>query len=164
MESFQSYNINNTSFFSLKGKSMYGRVVNVLDGDSIIAIIPLFNNYYKFYIRLSGIDTCETKSKDPELRNIAMLAKRCLFKMITGNELHDDSKEEIIKSLDKEVYTVWLECLEFDKFGRLLANVSQTNTSELFSDVLIKNKLAYEYHGEKKLTEEEQLLLLGRTT
>lgn len=164
MDQFKKYNINNTTFFSLKGESMYGRVVNILDGDTLIIILQIFDNYYKFYVRISGIDTCEIKSKDQEVKNIAIKAKACVFEMVTESQINEYTNEEIIKYLDENICIVWLRCEEFDKFGRLLANVSKTKTSELFSDVLIKNKLAYVYHGEKKLTEEEQLLLLKRST
>lgn len=164
MENFEKYNINNTNFFSLNGQEMYARVVNILDGDTIVAIIPLFGNYYKFYIRLYGIDTCETKSHNEEIKKLGYEAKRCLFKLITKVDSPCESKESIINHLNNNVCIVWLSCLEFDKFGRLLAMISNTKTSELFSDVLIKSKLAYEYYGEKKLSEEEQLLLLKRAT
>jgi endonuclease YncB( thermonuclease family) len=164
MEEFEQHNINNTSFFSLQGQSMYGRVVNVVDGDTLVVILKLFDTYWKFYVRLARIDTCETRSKNEELKEIAINAKKCVFEMITDFQLNEYSRKTILDYLDKNTCIVWLRCEEFDKFGRLLANVSKTKTSEIFSDVLIEKKLAYEYNGGKKLTEEEQLLLLRRTT
>lgn len=159
MENLYLHN-RDTPMFSLNGIKTYVRVVDILDGDTINCIIPLHGSYYKFNIRLNGIDTCETKSKNDMNKKLAMTARDLLFELITNKKGIELSKKEISDILDENVYLVWIECLNFDKFGRVLAKVSKNETSDSFSSVLINKKLAYEYHGEKKLTEEEQLLLL----
>lgn len=58
------------------------------------------------------------------------------------------------------IYGVYIECKEYDKYGRLLANVYTLDKHELISDILIKEKLSYHYDGNKKLTPEEQIVLL----
>ena len=64
------------------------------------------------------------------------------------------------------MYFVWVECLDFDKYGRLLANVYNLNTEiksdNSFSSILLKEKLAYVYNGDTKLTEEEQVECLNK--
>jgi endonuclease YncB( thermonuclease family) len=161
MENLHLYN-RNTPMFSLNGIKTYARVVDIIDGDSINCIIPLFNNkYYKFNIRLNDIDTCEMKSKNDMNKKLAIAARDLLFELITNKKLYQLSKKEISDILDEDMYLVWIECLNFDKFGRVLAKVSKNETSpQTFSDTLIDKKLAYNYNGEKKLSEEEQLTLL----
>ena len=58
MTDWDEYNYNTTKTFSLKNTECYARVVQIYDGDTITAVIPLFDNFYKFSIRLNGIDTC----------------------------------------------------------------------------------------------------------
>jgi endonuclease YncB( thermonuclease family) len=160
MENLHLYN-RDTPMFSLNGIKTYARVVDIIDGDTINCIIPFFDNkYFKFNIRLSGIDTCEMKSKNDENKKLAIAARDLLFELITNKKLYQLSKKEISNILNEDLYLVWVECLNFDKFGRVLANVSKNETAQSFSDILVNKKLAYQYHGEKKLTEEEQLVLL----
>lgn len=149
----------NTPFFNLNGLKSYARVVDITDGDTINCVIPLFNNYYKFNFRLSGIDTCEMKSKNELNKKLAIEARDLLFEIITNNKLKNLSKQEISQILNEDVYLVWIECLNYDKFGRVLAKISLNENSESFSEILINKKLAYKYNGEKKLSEEEQLKL-----
>jgi len=159
-EEFSKYSID-TKKFSLDGLCTQGRIVDIIDGDSLSIILNIFNNYYKFNVRINGIDTCELKSKNELNKQLAHKARTSLLKLITGFE--DTailSKKEVQNILDKEIYIVYLECLNFDKYGRLLANVYTTisgNKNELLSEYLLKNKLAYVYTGETKLSEADQL-------
>lgn len=156
------HNIHNTSLFSLNGSNTLARIINIHDGDTITCILPCFNNYYKFNIRLNGIDTCELKSTDPILKEKALSAKKRLFQYIS--DVPYTSTTNIIDFFDKHIVFVWLECKNFDKYGRLLADVFKVNIGcadgdlklqPSLSDLLLKEKLAYEYHGERKLTEQE---------
>jgi endonuclease YncB( thermonuclease family) len=161
MENLHLYN-KDTPLFSLNNLKTYGRVVDITDGDTINCVIPLFNGkYYKFNFRLNGIDTCEMKSKNEKNKELAIAARDLLFELITNNKSKSLSKQEISDILNEKVYLVWIECSNFDKFGRVLANVSlNENSLESFSNILINKKLAYNYHGEKKLSEDEQLMIL----
>ena len=74
------------------------------------------------------------------------------------------TKHEVQEILDNKLIVVWVECLEFDKYGRLLANVycfnEHTNDYDIsLSQYLLDNKFAYMYNGGTKLSESEQLLL-----
>ena len=46
MNEFKKYD-DKTPNFSLYGKNTLGRVVDILDGDTIKIIIPLFDSFYK---------------------------------------------------------------------------------------------------------------------
>jgi endonuclease YncB( thermonuclease family) len=49
-----------------------------------------------------------------------------------------------------------------DKYGRVLAKVyTSPNDTDSFSDVLVKESLAYAYYGETKLSEKEQVDVMG---
>lgn len=141
-----------TPFFSLKGLKTYARVVGIHDGDTLTAVFPVYGKYYKFSIRLKGIDTCELRSQNTQIKTLAEKARDRLTCLITGKENYD---------FESQVCLVHLSCHEFDKYGRLLCDVyslMQPYTS--VADVLVIEKLAYIYNGDTKLSEEEQLNVL----
>ena len=74
----------------------------------------------------------------------------------------DLTKHEIQKVLENEIVIVLVKCLEFDKYGRLLANVycfnSRTEKYDIcLSKYLLDNNFAYEYYGGKKMSETDQI-------
>lgn len=149
--------------FSLDKFCTYGRVVSVYDGDSIKVVMPVFDSCYKFNVRLCGIDTCEMKSKQSENKKRAIAARNRLFGLITKADVDlsvKHSTRQMTHLLESDVFLVWLECQEFDKYGRVLANVSERQGSPFFSDILLDEKLAYAYQGATKLTEEQQVDVL----
>ena len=86
---------------------------------------------------------------------------RNVYKLITNKTIDNNWKKKQIDSyLNDDVYLIWLECLDFDKYGRILANIKiQDNDKETLSNILLNEKLAYSYYGGKKESEEEQLNL-----
>lgn len=169
LEEFANYGIN-TPHFTLCNVNLVGRLVDVIDGDSLSIILPIFNKYYRYNIRLNGIDTCEMKSKNEETKKKALKARISILNLVT-NENYSEilTKKEIKNILDKNIILVWVECLEFDKYGRLLANVYQfdnlnmtkLDNSSSFSEYLLQNKLAYKYAGKTKLSEQDQIITLN---
>jgi endonuclease YncB( thermonuclease family) len=159
-ELFKQYN-NKTPKFTLNGTNTYGRLISLHDGDSITVILPLYNNFYKFNIRLNNIDTCEMNSKLNNNIELAFKARNRLFELITNKTIDNNWKKKQIDSyLNDDVYLIWLECLDFDKYGRILANIKiQDNDNETLSNILLNEKLAYLYNGGKKESEENQLQL-----
>lgn len=139
----------NTPELTLIGISTIARVVNVHDGDTISVIIPLFNTFYKYNIRIYDLDTPEIRNTNLILKNLAEKARKRILELIGC--LNDD--------LESKLYGVYIECKEYDKYGRLLADV-YTLDKKLISEILIKEKLGYNYNGNKKLTPEEQIALL----
>lgn len=142
-----------TPIFSLKGLKTYARVISIHDGDTLTAVFPFCEKYYKFTIRLKGIDTCELRSKNTQIKNLAEKARDRLTILITGKSRYD---------FENQVCLVHMSCHEFDKYGRLLCDIyslMQPYTS--VADVLVIEKLAYVYNGDTKLSEEEQLAILS---
>ena len=110
-------------FFSLNGYKTIGRIVNVIDGDSLIIILPLFDKYYKFHVRLNGIETCETHSKNVEVKDKALTSKYRIIELLTK----DYKKiQDIIGITNKQVTEIFksfkclvtVNCFEFDKYHR----------------------------------------------
>ena len=170
MEKFNDYN---TPSFSFNGLNCISRVVDITDGDTIKAIINFKDNYYKIIIRLFNIDTCETKSSNIINKNLGIEAKKRVYNIITDkkieNEINDNSNSNIKKIIKNELnnncYYIYVKCYDFDKYGRVLADIyknenDSVNDSNSISNILINEKLAYVYKGKTKLTEEEQLELL----
>ena len=99
------------------------------------------------------------RSKNGKCRNLAIKARDTLLELVTRSKIHSETRHEIRDILDRNVVIVFVKCLDFDKYGRLLANVFFDN--ENLSEYLLKHKLAYTYTGHTKLTEEEQLEMLS---
>ena len=152
----ETYFPSDAPLFSIQG-THNARVVSQHDGDTITCIVQVGSVFYKFPIRLAHIDTCEMTSKEPILKTKAFLARDKLFSLVTGNTKIDTiawRKKDFDEYFQYNNTIITLECEEMDKYGRVLANISN------FADVLIREKLAYTYEGGKKLTEEEQKKLL----
>lgn len=170
IDDLKKHNFNNTNFFSLSGINTFCRIVDVLDGDTLTAIIPFNNIFYKFIIRLYGIDTCEIKSKDIQIHQKGFDAKNyIIYELCKSNNLHpfdciNLSKKEIKDYFEENFVKCFICCKDFDKFGRTLAEIyTCMNADEdicqdkkkSLSDLLIDKKLAYPYFGETKMSEEE---------
>jgi endonuclease YncB( thermonuclease family) len=143
-----------TPTFNFDGYHTIARVVGLSDGDSIVVTLPLplpaaAPYVYKFHIRLDGIDTPEMYGGG----EAAIKARNRLLQLITGLPLSDFAlltKKHIQNLLTNHVYLIRLECGNFDKYGRVLANVFKPNEHTSFSQVLLDEGLAKEYHGGKK--------------
>jgi endonuclease YncB( thermonuclease family) len=152
-----------TPKFSLDGKREWARVVSVYDGDTIKIILPLFDSYFKFDCRINGIDTCEMKSSLADNKDRACAARNRLIELITRGQHKPGNKatrKDITYIFDENVYLIWVECLDFDKYGRLLIRAALNENEKSLSDILIAEKLAYAYEGKTKLSEQQQNDLL----
>jgi endonuclease YncB( thermonuclease family) len=157
----------------LKDKILTGRVVDIYDGDTITCVINIFGNNLLVNIRLGDIDTCEMKSKNEKAKDLAYKARRRMYQLIT--KMNDGDKYDIglktarkdVRSfLQLDVYLVNILCGELDKYGRLLGWIFDISDktcykSNSYNHTLIREKLAYEYEGNTKLTELEQIDLLS---
>lgn len=108
------------------------KVVEVYDGDSIFIDLPdqhpLFGR--RMGVRILGIDTPEIKTKNSCEKKKGIAAKSVLESLVTNSKRID------IVEVQK------------DKYFRILGKVLVDNRS--VSDELIRQRLAYSYHGEKK--------------
>lgn len=126
-----------TPNFSFDGQTFLCKCVSVYDGDTItVAFQPYGHEFYKFHIRLSGIDTPEVRTKNIDEKKQGLLVR-------------DFLRELILNKL------VTIKCGKFDKYGRLLAYVYQYDEYDIKSlksinDLLIDKKYAYSYDGGTK--------------
>ena len=160
----ENFNDLNTPSFSFNGLNCISRVVDITDGDTIKAIINFKDNYYKIIVRLFNIDTCETKSSNINNKNLGLDAKKRVYNIITGKtlDINDNTaiKKFIKNELNSNCHYIYIKCYDFDKYGRVLADIYKNENDTSISNILINEKLAYVYSGKTKLTEEEQLELL----
>lgn len=115
------------------------RLKKIIDGDTIILDIDLgFSIVLSDQnIRLAGIDTPESKSKDKIEKTFALLSKKAV--------------EEFMKNSDKEnlVIQTLYDKDNGDKYGRILGRVYNSNKVCL-NDWMIDHSFAVAYNGENK--------------
>ena len=105
-------------------------VIKITDGDTLDVIVDLgFSVFTKVKLRLDGINTPESRTRDLREKRLGLEAKRFT--------------KEFLKSGECEVKTN-----KKGKFGRWLAEVFVDDKS--LNKELIKANLAREYHGEKR--------------
>jgi len=136
----------------------WARVVDVIDGDSIIMIFPSFHEIkrpIKFNTRLADLDTAEIRDKNHNVRTQAVRARLRLIELLlqTDNFPSFSSRADIQKYFETHPTQVWVCCRDLDKYGRVLVEVF-TNESEIESVCINKRilaeGLAQPYDGGKK--------------
>ena len=111
-----------------------GRVIKVYDGDTITiaAKMPFRKSpIYRFHIRLAGIDTPEIRTKSQTEKKIAILARDFL-----ANKIHKE--------------WVYLENLQLEKYGRVLADVWFKGVC--LNQLMVDKRFAVKYDGGTKHT------------
>ena len=156
MNSFDNYNYENTQCLFTNINTIV-RVIDIYDGDTCTVVIKFNDQYFKHTVRLCGIDSCEIKGKEEENKQNAYLARDRLYELITNTKLEAKknlkcyTRNEIRKLLNSNVYLCYLKIKCLDKYGRFLANIySDENSNESFSEILLKEHLAYKYDGGTK--------------
>lgn len=153
------HTFDNTPAFTLDGIQTTARVVDVYDADTMTVVMPFAGTYYRFSVRLAGIDSCEIKSKSLSLKMKALAARNRVLQLLGLNVALEAglSRKEVRAMLESSVYTVWLVCGDFEKYGRVLGNVFQDTTSKKsLSAILLDEGHAYAYTGGTKMTEDQQ--------
>ena len=130
---------------------MYGKVVNVHDGDTITVASPLFNTIhpiYRFSVRLRGVESPEIRESSEYEKELAIIARNALSS----------------KVLNKMVI---LENTDIEKYGRILADVflakNPDSESELqkiesssISHWMLKNDYTMPYSRDSKNKRDEE--------
>ena len=147
--------------FSLCGLTLPGKVVECYDADTCKIVLPLQGAFYKFTCRLNGIDTPEMKPRrdKPNRENELVWAKRARAELLrlvcpantTPFDNFDIPKQEVISILQANKRLVRVKCLEFDKYGRLLVELYDTENILSYNAILVEKNLAVAYGGGKKV-------------
>ena len=107
--------------------------LRVVDGDTIDVRLDLgFNIYHKGRVRLMGIDTPESRTRDLEEKKFGLLAKEYLKDWI---HQHDH---------------ILVESTEKGKFGRILGNIWNPDATECVNIKIIEDHHAVPYFGLSK--------------
>lgn len=111
------------------------KVTRVVDGDTIDAEIDLgFNLKLNKRIRLYGINTPETRTRDKEEKKRGLAAKKFLQQIV-----------------DEQEGVLFLKSLDQGKFGRCIGVLfEQDFDDQSINDVLVQEGHAVEYFGGKR--------------
>jgi micrococcal nuclease len=118
-------------------------VKNVVDGDTIDVIIDLgFDILFASRVRLAGIDTPESRTKDKAEKVLGLESKEYLKKYLK------DARSVVIKT-EKMNST--------EKFGRILGWIYINGDTESLNDKMINDGYAWGYMGDAKVKDFEAL-------
>ena len=111
------------------------KVTRVVDGYTIDADIDLgFDMTYKKRIRLYGINTPETRTRDKEEKKRGLAAK-----------------ERLQQIVDEQQGVLYLKSLDSGKFGRCIGVLfEQDFDDQSINDILVSEGHAVEYYGGKR--------------
>jgi micrococcal nuclease len=119
------------------------KVENVVDGDTIDVLIDLgFDILFQSRVRLAGIDTPESRTKDLKEKALGLESKEYLKKHLK------DAKSIIIKT-EKMNST--------EKFGRILGWLYVNGETISVNDMMINNGYAWGYLGDTKVKDFDEL-------
>jgi|TARA_R100001086_G_C11775163_1_gene241987 micrococcal nuclease len=122
------------------------KLIKIVDGDTVDVDIDLgFNVWLRSQrVRLHGIDTPESRTRDKEEKLFGNRAKQHLSRMIATETEHGplvDSQK------NKEIF---LQSLGRGKFGRILGLLYVNDDAESVNAKMIKDHHAVAYEGQSK--------------
>jgi micrococcal nuclease len=113
------------------------KVENVVDGDTIDVVIDLgFDIMFASRVRLAGIDTPESRTKDKAEKALGLESKEYLKKHLK------DAKSVVIKTEKMN---------SSEKFGRILGWVYINGDTVSLNDMMINDGYAWGYLGDTKV-------------
>ena len=113
------------------------KVENVVDGDTIDVLIDLgFDILFQSRVRLAGIDTPESRTKDLKEKELGLESKEYLKKHLK------DAKSVVIKTEKMD---------SSEKYGRILGWVYINGDTESINDKMINDGYAWGYLGDTKV-------------
>ena len=119
------------------------KVENVVDGDTIDVLIDLgFDILFASRVRLAGIDTPESRTKDLAEKALGLEAKEYLKKSLK------DAKSVVIKTEKMD---------SSEKYGRILGWVYVDGNTVSLNDMMINDGYAWGYLGDTKVKDFEAL-------
>jgi micrococcal nuclease len=119
------------------------KVENVVDGDTIDVVIDLgFDIMFASRVRLAGIDTPESRTKDLKEKALGLESKEYLKKHLK------DAKSVVIKTE---------KINSSEKFGRILGWLYVNGETESVNDKMINDGYAWGYMGDTKVKDFDAL-------
>lgn len=121
--------------FTFAGNRFLAKVVDCYDGDTIRVAFEYCNNIIQYKARMAGYDSPEMKPLKSNLNREA--EKKAAI----------DAKTALLTKINNEL--VYIECGEFDKYGRILITV-YTRDGENINSWMMTQGYGTPYNGEKK--------------
>jgi len=119
------------------------KVENVVDGDTIDVLIDLgFDILFASRVRLAGIDTPESRTKDLAEKALGLESKEYLKKHLK------DAKSVVIKTEKMD---------SSEKYGRILGWLYVNGDTESVNDKMINDGYAWGYLGDTKVKDFDAL-------
>jgi micrococcal nuclease len=119
------------------------KVENIVDGDTIDVLIDLgFDILFQSRVRLAGIDTPESRTKDLREKSLGLESKEYLKKALK------DAKSVVIKTEKMD---------SSEKYGRILGWVYVNGDTVSLNDMMINDGYAWGYLGDTKVKDFEAL-------
>jgi micrococcal nuclease len=119
------------------------KVENVVDGDTIDVLIDLgFDILFQSLVRLAGIDTPESRTKDLKEKALGLESKEYLKKALK------DAKSVVIKTEKMD---------SSEKYGRILGWLYVNGDTESINDKMINDGYAWGYMGDTKVKDFDAL-------
>jgi len=119
------------------------KVEGVVDGDTIDVLIDLgFDILFSSRVRLAGIDTPESRTKDLKEKALGLESKEYLKKALK------DAKSVVIKTEKMD---------SSEKYGRILGWIYVNDDTVSLNDMMINDGYAWGYLGETKVKDFDAL-------
>ncbi len=119
------------------------KVENVVDGDTIDVLIDLgFDILFASRVRLAGIDTPESRTKDLKEKALGLESKEYLKKALK------DAKSVVIKTEKMD---------SSEKYGRILGWIYINDETVSLNDMMINDGYAWGYLGDTKVKDFDAL-------
>lgn len=120
------------------------KITNVVDGDTIDVDIDLgFNISYSQRVRLAGIDTPESRTRDLKEKALGLESKEYLKSQLK------DAKDIVIKTEKPD---------SSEKYGRILGWLYINGNTVSLNDQMIEQGYAWGYLGDTKVKDFDELL------
>lgn len=135
--------------FSFSGIKTIGKIVKIIDGDTVHIVFDDNGRFIRQVCRLSGIDTPEYKKNV----NAAKKARNRLFQLCTDFNVQIDDMCDVKKlneMIDDNRKLVKVVFHGKEKYGRELVDIYDYNET-CFNDIMVKEGFAVKYTGGKKI-------------
>jgi len=126
--------------FTLAGQTFVARVISVYDGDTMTCVLMFHGIPQRFKVRVVGIDCPEMKpplaqkNREDE-KEAAKRARARVVALVLGYSVTVDCNDVELLKANKKLVT--LVCGNFDKYGRLLADVFPEQSLTPISQTLL---------------------------
>jgi endonuclease YncB( thermonuclease family) len=126
--------------FGMQNEIHRAKVLRVIDGDTVVVAFERRGEQVRYRIRFAKINA-------PEMKPRLNISKEERDKIIAEAK---KSKAYVKDRIEGKIVTI--QCVGFDNFGRLMANIYTDDDKESVNDAMLRLGLAVLYERAKKKT------------